>query len=413
MLYLGIDVGKQGHDAALLDEQNAVVWRLHFAATRAGVAELAAQLGTLAPGAVAVGLEATGGYWLTVPAWLARWQAGTAGTITVLNPLQTRAFRNANLRGSKTDRIDAVAIARLLRWTGQTLSAHTRPDDRQAAAREISRVRTEMIELRARQLVQLHAVLDRTFPEFATAFADLGSPSALAVLARWPTPASLGQARLPTIARVLHEASRGHLGEAKAEALRTLARESVGISDPHDAAAIAIRAMIEHLEHLAGQVRALGEQLDALLVPASETRALLESIPGLGRESVRTWLAEAPPITYFAGKDGAEHLVAHVGLDAQLKQSGRSAGKVRRSKRGNRYLRRAIMLAAESAARTDPQCRAILEKQRAKGKHYRVAVSHVARKLLHIIYGVLTHQRPYTLPGVYVTPAQSLAEIGA
>jgi transposase len=413
MLYLGIDVGKQWHDAALLDEQNTVLWRLRFAATRAGFAELAAQLGDLSPADVVIGLEATGSYWLTVHAWLARWQAGTAGAITVLNPLQTRAFRNANLRGNKTDRIDAVAIARLLRWSGATLSAHTRPDDRQAAAREISRVHTEMIELRARQLVQLHAVLDRTFPEFATAFADLGSLSALAVLARWPTPATLAAARLSTITRVLHEASRGHLGEAKAETLRTLARESVGVSDPHDAATIAIRAMIGHLDHLAEQVRALGMQLDALLAAEPETQALLASIPGLGRESVRTWLAEAPPIDYFAGKDGAERLVAHVGLDAQLKQSGRSAGKVRMSKRGNRYLRRAIMLAAESAARTDPQCRTILEKQRAKGKHYRVAVSHVARKLLHIIYGVLTHQRPYMLPAAYLTPAPSIAEIGA
>ena len=412
MLYLGIDVGKRWHDAALLDDQGAVVWRLRFAATRAGFAQLAGRLQELDPAAVAVGLEATGGYWLTVHAWLARWQAGTPAAITVLNPLQTRAFRSANLRGSKTDRIDAVAIARLLRWAGETLSAHTRPADRQAAAREISRVRTEMIELRARQLVQLHAVLDRTFPEFAAAFSDLGSPSALAVLARWPTPVALARAPRATVTRVLHEASRGHLGAAKAEALRTLARDSVGVSDPHDAAAIALRAMIGHLEHLAGQAHALGEQLDRLLAPDAETRALLDTIPGLGRETLRTWLAEAPPIDHFAGRDGAEHLVAHVGLDAQLKQSGRSAGKVRMSKRGNRYLRRAIMLAAESAARTDPQCRGILEKQRAKGKHYRVAVSHVARKLLHIIYGVLTHQRPYALPAAYAAPAP-VAEIGA
>ena len=93
MLYLGIDVGKQAHDAALLDEENAVQWRLRFAATRAGFAALAAQLGDVAPAEVTAGLEATGGYWLTVHAWLARWQAGSAGTITVLNPLQTRAFR--------------------------------------------------------------------------------------------------------------------------------------------------------------------------------------------------------------------------------------------------------------------------------------------------------------------------------
>ena len=85
MLYLGIDVGKQWHDAALLDEANTGVWRLRFAATRAGFAELAARLDVVAPGDVVVGLEATGGDWLTLHAWLARWQAGTAGTIAVLD----------------------------------------------------------------------------------------------------------------------------------------------------------------------------------------------------------------------------------------------------------------------------------------------------------------------------------------
>ena len=68
------------------------------------------------------------------------------------------------------------------------------------------------------------------------------------------------------------------------------------------------------------------------------------------------------------------------------------------SKRGNRYVRRAVMLAAQSAARTDPQCRAIYDAQRAKGKHHTVAVSHVAHQLLHIAYSVLLHERPYTLP---------------
>ena len=69
------------------------------------------------------------------------------------------------------------------------------------------------------------------------------------------------------------------------------------------------------------------------------------------------------------------------------------------------------MLAAESAARTDPQCTSILAKHRAKGKHYRVAVSHVARKLVHILYALLTHGRPYTLPPGYAPHLESATEV--
>ena len=425
MMYLGFDIGKRWHEAALLDADGTVVRQLRFAPTRAGLSQLATWLGGVTPAGVQIGLEATGIYWLTLHAWLQQWGA-PAAAIRVLNPLQTRAFRNANLRGVKTDRADAVAIARLLRWEGTRLTGHTVPEERQAAAREISRLRTEMIELRARQLTKLGTLLEPLFPEFAAAFSDLGSPSALAVLARWPTPAALAQARASEVTRVLHAASRGHLGAAKAGALRAQAAQSVGLTDAYGATAIAVQALVAHLEHLRGQITTLGERLDALQAEDAPARALLTTLPGVGRETVRTWLAELPPMTAYAGRareqarvtrkptHGADKLVAAVGLDAQVKQSGRWQGQVRMSKRGNRYVRRAIMLAAQTAARTDAQCRAIYEAQRAKGKHHTVAVSHVAHQLLHIAYSVLLHETPYELPARYtVSPPPALAETGA
>jgi transposase len=425
MMYLGFDIGKRRHEAALLDAGGELCWQLRFAPTRAGLTQLAARLADVAPADVQVGLEASGIYWLTLHAWLQAWGAAA---IRVLNPLQTRAFRNANLRGAKTDRIDAVVIARLLRWEGARLATHTPPAERQAAAREIRRLRTEMIELRARQLAKLGTVLEPLFPEFAAAFADLGSPSALAVLARWPSPAALADARASELTRLLHTASRGHLGAAKARELRERAATSVGVADPYGATAIAVRTLVAHLQHLGAQMTALGERLDALQADDAVLRELLVTLPGFGRETVRTWLAELPPVRVYAdqapahsreqppgkrAKHGADKLVAAVGLDAQVKQSGRWVGQVRMSKRGNRYVRRAIMLAAQSAARTDPQCQAIYAAQRAKGKHHTVAVSHVAHQLLHIAYSVLLHAQPYTLPVRFaVAPNAELAASG-
>jgi transposase len=401
MQYLGIDIGKRAHEAALLDDTGAVLWRQRITAARAGFATLEARLAGVDGAALTVALEATGVYWLALHAWLT--ERGVA-RIVVLNPLQTRAFRNANLRGSKTDRIDAVALATLVRWMGATLASHLVPDDRHAAARDVSRLRTEMIELRARQLVKLGAVLDRLFPEFRDAFGKLGSTSALAVLTRWPTPERLAAADVSEIAAVLGRASRGSLGAAKAAELHARALTSTGLRDPLDAAAVAVHTLVAHVEHLDAQIAALGARLDELLAPDAALEALLRSCPGIGVDTARTWLAEAPDVERFRGKDGADKLVALVGLDPRLKESGASTGRVRMSKRGNRYLRRALMLAAESAARIDPQCRVILEKQRAKGKHYRVAVSHVARKLVHVIFSVLLHQRPYELPAAYRVP---------
>ena len=242
--------------------------------------------------ALTVGLEATGVYWLALHAWLA--ERGAA-RVVVLNPLQPGAFRNANLRGSKPDRIDAVAIAQLVRWMGAALSAHVRPDDRQAAARDVSRLRTEMVELRARQLAKLGAVLDRAFPEYRAAFSRLGGAAALAVPTRWPTPATLGAAEAAEVVAVLARASRGAFGAAKAAELRALAAASAGVPDPLDAVGVAVRTLVAHVEHLDGQIAALGARLGELLAPEAAAEALLRSCPGVGVDTARTWLAEAPP----------------------------------------------------------------------------------------------------------------------
>lgn len=400
MLYLGIDVSKRWHDAALLDADDVIQWKLKFSARREGLNTLAARLAGLTPAEVTVGLEATGVYWITLHAWLVQWGA----RVLVLNPLQSRAFRNASLRGGKSDELDAVSLARLVRWSEKTLSTHVAADDQQAAAREISRLRTEMMQLRAKQLVKLDTILERVFPEFRQAFPSLSTRSARAVLAQWPTPALVRRAPLTEVVTALEQASRGRVSTAKAEHLCALAAESIGIADPLDAAAVAIRTVVDHLAHLDAQVDALGERLDALLAAEAEraaARALLETIPGIGTETVRTWLAEMPPIARFHATNGAERLVAATGLDAQVRQSGQYTGKVKMSKRGNRYVRRALVLAARAAARNDPHFAAILKRQLLRGKHYNVAVSHVARKLVHVIYSVLTRQRAYERPHEY------------
>jgi transposase len=148
-------------------------------------------------------------------------------------------------------------------------------------------------------------------------------------------------------------------------------------------------------------MHALAERLDALLAPQAAAHRLLRTIPGVGPETIRTWLAEMRPVECFRATDGAARMVAAIGLDAQVRQSGQYTGRVKMSKRGNRYVRRALVLAARGAARTDPHFRAILTRQLQRGKHYNVAVSHVARKLVHVIYSVLIHQQPYALPPEY------------
>ena len=68
------------------------------------------------------------------------------------------------------------------------------------------------------------------------------------------------------------------------------------------------------------------------------------------------------------------------------------------SKRGSQDLRTAVMQAADVAVflAKDPLFKGIYDRQKARGKHHTVALSHVAHKMLHVIFSVLKNQRPYT-----------------
>nr|WP_330388865.1 transposase [Pseudobutyrivibrio sp. UC1225] len=64
-------------------------------------------------------------------------------------------------------------------------------------------------------------------------------------------------------------------------------------------------------------------------------------------------------------------------------------------KRGSRYLRYALFNATKLVCMYDPRFRAYLNKKRAEGKHYNVAISHATKKLVRLIYALETSGQQY------------------
>jgi transposase len=119
----------------------------------------------------------------------------------------------------------------------------------------------------------------------------------------------------------------------------------------------------------------------------------ITSIPGVGPVTGAAILAEIGDIHRF---EAPEKLVAYAGIDPTVYQSGDfEATETHISKRGSPFLRLAIWQAASMAAIYDSQLKAYYLKKKAEGKHHRVAVGAVARKLLARIYIILKENRPY------------------
>ncbi len=185
--------------------------------------------------------------------------------------------------------------------------------------------------------------------------------------------------------------------QALVQRLASLAQMEGQEQNRMDTAAAVIRPSIEAVLTTIGTeiktVKALiHDHIDSH--PALKKQAaLLESIPGIGKETIAKLLAYVGDVQRF---DHAKALAAFVGLNPTVHQSGSSVrGKSHLSKKGNSALRKALYMPAIVARRYNPVVKEFADRLKKAGKPNMVIVGAVMRKLLHIIYGVLKSGKPF------------------
>lgn len=118
------------------------------------------------------------------------------------------------------------------------------------------------------------------------------------------------------------------------------------------------------------------------------------SIPGIGFTSAATIIAEYGDLSRFANDS---KMLAYAGLDCGRSQSGTQDFKGKMVKHGSGYLRQALMNSAVSVLIHIPTFYEYYHKKRLEGKAHRVALSHVARKLVRLIYKLETSNTRFDL----------------
>jgi transposase len=385
MFYLGIDVGRYHHAAALADPRGATVALLpQFPATAEGFLTLRSFVQRhLPPGEqLRVGIEATGPYWQP----LARWLSLQGWPCVVDNPIKASSLRNYGIRGAKTDRIDAVLIAQALRWEDQTPRAQPHP--RALQLRQLTRLHTHLVKDRTRAALRIDSLLASLFPELPPLLPKKrSSPTTLALLEAAPSSAKALALGLRALTTLLRRTSRGKLGQSRARRILDAARRSVGVPSP--AAEIALTLLV-------AQVRLLNEQLDTLEKHIFDLYSRLDlplhSLPGVGLLLAAILAAELGSVHLFARP---QQMVAFAGIDPKLRQSGSLQGQVRMSKRGSRHLRRAIYLACQNAVRSDDQFKALYQRHLARSKPARRALGAVMNHFVHVLFAIWRDNRPY------------------
>lgn len=116
------------------------------------------------------------------------------------------------------------------------------------------------------------------------------------------------------------------------------------------------------------------------------------TIPGIGYLSAATILSEFGDFSKFKN---SSKMLSFAGLEPSFFQSGTYESSGRMVKHGSPYLRYALMNCCLPLINSDIIFAEYYAKKRAEGKPYRVALTHVAKKLLRVIYTIQTRNVPY------------------
>jgi transposase len=330
MPIVGLDVHKREVEAAILDDQGRLLHRERFPCTREALETFAARRLTRAD---RVALEATTNTWAVVAVL-----KSFVAEVVVSNPLRTRAIAEAKI---KTDRVDAVVLAQLLRT--DFLPRVWEPDERTQQVRRLCSRRASLVAERTAIKNRMHAVLHQR----------------LIVAPKGDLFGKAGRAWLAAL--VLDEPGRAAL-DSELRLLEAVNREI-------DAVAAAL----------------------ATFAHADARAKLLMTLPGVDVAVAQTLVSSLGDITRF--RDG-DHAASYLGLVPSTRQSGDHCYHGPITKQGKGHARWMLVQAAQHVA-NHPGPLGVFFRRLARKKNRNVAVVATARKLVVIAWHMLSKNEPY------------------
>ena len=386
MYIVGIDIGKNHHEASIVSPEGKQIGRsLRFATTHKGADSLMSFIfKNIGNSPCVFGMEATGHYWYPIYSFL----KAKRYTIYVINPIQSDSLRKMYIRQTKNDSIDSFLIAEVIRF-GQ-FGTTSMADENILAMRQLCRYRDSVISSRTEIKLRIGTIMEQIFPEYEKQFSSLCVSTSMGILEKYLTPENIENAPIDELFEIIKDKSHNRLTKAKAISIKEAAADTFGIKIAQDAFSFQLKQLIDRMNFLDKQIEALDIEI---MKYYEQFDCYLHTIPGIGIIGAATILAEIGDISRFKNSSA---LVAFAGIDPTVRQSGEfNSTHNHMSKRGSPYLRHAIFLAATTCSFHNSPLNAYYKKKRDQGKHHLTATGAVARKLTTVIYAVLRDSKPY------------------
>ncbi|GIM64497.1 insertion element IS110 uncharacterized 43.6 kDa protein [Amorphoplanes auranticolor] len=383
-VFLGLDVGKDGHHAVALAPDGKRLHDAELVNTEARLRQVFDKLARHGRILVVVDQPASIG---ALPVAVAR---ACGHQVAYLPGLAMRRIADLHPGNAKTDARDAYVIADAARTLPHTLRRVDAGDETLAElevlvgydddlAGEATRVANRIRGL----LTQIHPALERVLGP------KVQHKAVLELLSRCGGPVGLRKAgRRKLVSIATKNAPR--MGERLVEQVMTALDEQT-VTVPGTAAAEKI------LPRLADSLRDVLKQRDQVatevegILDAHPLAEVLTSMPGIGVRTAARILLEVGDGTAFPTSG---HLAAYAGLAPVTRRSGTSIRGEHPPRGGNKQLKRAFFLAA-FASLAHPPSRIYYDRKRAAGKRHNAALICLARRRVDVLFAMLRDRTPY------------------
>ena len=388
MILVGIDIGKNKHTFSIIDKGTGEILSSSavFDNNQTGFLYLIKKLSNYAKAELLIGMEDTGHYHFA----LLKYLLDNRYTVALINPTTTDLTRKIQGGITKNDTLDSITICDVIssnhRKKPYRITKVNRFDlyEQKQLTRHHHNLKEELNIYKNR----LQKCIDIVFPEFNSLFNSKYGIVYMSVLKTFSSANAIANADIRSVRKCFEFKGQGVRISLSAEQLKTTAEFSVGI--PSAAEEIQIRHLVCQIELLEKQLSEIDKRIAEFSI---KNNSAILSIPGISHFSGTSILAELGDICNY---QKSSQIIKFAGVAPYHYESSQfTAQHTAITKKGSRYLRKTLYQIILPVINNNEVFRTYYNKKLAEGKGHRCAQGHCVRKLLRVIYHLLTTEQQF------------------
>lgn len=388
MKLVGIDIGKNKHFFCVMDKDTGelLVTPVSFPNNKDGFESLINKLKPYSKSSILIGMEDTGHYHFALLKYLLNEQF----TVALINPKTTDFTRKMQGGITKNDKLDTLTICDVLdtpeRKKQYRITKVNSFDlyEQKQLTRHHHNLKEELNVYGNR----LQKCIDIVFPEFNSLFKSKYGSVYMNLLRTFGSAEAISHTDIRTIRKCFDINGRGKRISLTPEQLKKCAQSSIGISSA---------AEVIQIKHLVNQIELINEQITEIDKKIEEfsmkSNSPILSIPGISHFSGTSILAELGDISNYKKPS---QIIKFAGVaPIHYESSQFTAQHTAITKKGSKYLRKTLYQIILPVIHHNPVFKQYYELKISQGKGHRCAQGHCVRKLLRIIYHLLSTDQKF------------------